>query len=116
MVSWFYYQRWKNRPDDKNADHLCDQNSKWKIFCQEIKKIRENELQRDDSWYNLTFDECVEQKLPECTFYEGNGYLLQKDFLFDFRSQMMFFCGNSLPCSHFNSERVLNIGKFNYMI
>ena len=65
----------------------------------------------------MSFDDCVaEKKMPECIFNEGNGHLLKKDFMFDFRSQMMFFCGNSLPCSHFNSERVLNIGKFNYMI
>ena len=60
----------------------------------------------------MTFDQCVnEKKMPECIFQEGNGYLLKKNFLFDYRSQMMFFCGNTIECSLFNSEIVLNKAK-----
>ena len=60
----------------------------------------------------MTFDQCVnERKMPECIFNEGNGYLLQKNFLFDYRSQMMFFCGNNIECSLFNSKKVLNLAK-----
>ena len=107
MVSWFYYQRWKNRPDDQNADHLCDQNSKWKMFCQKIQKLRQNDLAKSEDWYNLTFDDCVEQKILECNYDKGVTYLG------DSRSQMMFFCGNTVDCAKFNSKKVLNIAKQN---
>ena len=59
----------------------------------------------------MTFDECEEKKLPECTFLPGSGYLLEKDFKFDARSQMMFFCGNTPQCALFNSKKVLNRAK-----
>lgn len=110
MVSWFYYQRWKDRPDDEMPS-VCDKNSKWRQFCDEMLAIRQQDLAQNDQWFNMTFDQCIEQKLPECTFPTGNGYLLQKDFKMDFRSQMMFFCGNDLECSLFNSDKVLNKAK-----
>lgn len=110
MVSWFYYQRWKDRPDDEMPS-VCTKNSKWRQFCDEMLAIRQEDFKRDESWFNMTFDECIEKKLPECQFSTGNGYLLQKDFKMDFRSQMMFFCGNNLQCSLFNSQQVLNMAK-----
>ena len=117
MVSWFYYQRWKDRPDDQNPPHLCDKSPKWKRFCEDYYNLRQNDLKKSEKWYNLTFDECVSQKYPECTYNEGNGYLLEKNMLFDFRSQMMFFCGNTLECSHFNSRSVLGMtSNFNRSI
>jgi len=113
MVSWFYYQRWKDRPDDRNPVEVCAKNTKWTSFCGQMEAIRQRDLdQKNQEWDSMTFDQCVEEKkLPDCVFNEGSGYLLQKDFMFDFRSQMMFFCGNTMDCSLFNSPRVLNKAK-----
>lgn len=132
MVSWFYYQRWRDRPDDERPT-FCEKGPKFQKFCEEFYTIRcivntsnilkypsnsiiisyrQRDLNQSDDWYNLTFDDCVKaKKLPECVFQKGSGYLLQKDFLFDFRSQMMFFCGNTVECALFNSEEVLRRAK-----
>lgn len=110
MVSWFYYQRWKNRPDDENPQEICNKSATWKNFCKEMERLRSIQLEKDEKWYKMSFDQCVQdQLLPECIFNTGNGHLLQK--VDDFRSQMMFFCGNSVECSLFNSVKLLNKAK-----
>lgn len=111
MVSWFYYQRWRNRPDDDQPEEICNKNTKWKRFCQTMKMIRNQDYVKDEAWYNMTFDECVAKKHPECVYSEGSGFLLQHNMPFDFRSQMMFFCGNTPECALFNSKRVLSKAK-----
>ena len=111
VVSWYYYQRWKDRPDDQTPKELCDKNSDWKKLCDNYETSRQQDYQQSETWYNMTFDECVEKKLPECNFPSGSGYLLEKDFRFDSRSQMMFFCGNTPDCALFNSKKVLNKAK-----
>ena len=111
VVSWYYYQRWKDRPDDKTPAELCDKNSDWRNLCDTYELSRQEDYHQSEEWYNMTFDECAEKKLPECTFLPGNGYLLEKDFKFDARSQMMFFCGNTPECALFNSKKVLSRAK-----
>ncbi len=73
---------------------------------------RNDDLAKPDSFYNLTFDDCVmdSKKYKECNFVEGDGYLLDNP---DYRSQMMFFCGNGIDCARFNSKSVLEKAKAN---
>ena len=111
VVSWYYYQRWKDRPDDKTPAELCDKNSDWRNLCDSYQLSRQQDYTQSEEWFNMTFDECAEKKLAECTFSPGSGYLLEKNFKFDARSQMMFFCGNTPQCALFNSKKVLNRAK-----
>ena len=51
MVSWFYYQRWKDRPDDRNPVEVCAKNTKWTSFCGQMEAIRQRDLdQKNQEW------------------------------------------------------------------
>ena len=50
MVSWFYYQRWKDRPDDTNPVEICAKNTKWTRFCHQMEATRQRDSQQNQQW------------------------------------------------------------------
>lgn len=111
MVSWYYYLRWRNREDDVQPKEVCAKSAKWRAFCKMMEKTRNKELNKSQDWFDMDFNDCVKNKHPECVYNDGDGHLLQNKAEYDFRNQMMFFCGNKPECALFNSELVLNQAK-----
>lgn len=123
VLSWFYYVRWRNRPDDDNAED-CSASQEMKEFCKTFNLLRKNEQNKPLSWYEMDFESCVRMEQAECSFENGQGgwkdwdltydpftgneiYALTGPMYEDYRSQVMFFCGNDPDCIEFNSEKAL---------
>lgn len=127
VLSWFYYIRWKNRPDDDNAED-CATSQEMKEFCKTFNQLRGREQTKPFSWYEMDFESCVRMEEAECRFESGQGgwkdwdltydpytgneiYALTGPMYEDYRSQVMFFCGNEPDCIEFNSIRALKKAK-----
>jgi len=73
VSSWFYYVRWKNRPDEQLDENVCDKNPTWRDFCDKFMSLRQQELLQTDSWFDLDFDTCVLSNHSDCNFSPGQG-------------------------------------------
>ena len=72
VISWFYYARWRERPDDDNHED-CNTSEEMKVFCETFNILRQAELERPESWYGMDFESCVRMEQPECVFRSGQG-------------------------------------------
>lgn len=130
VVSWYYYQRWRNRPDEKQDPQICEKSFEWKRFCEQFALIRFHEILKPKTWFDMDFDTCVLSNQPECNFQQGQGgwkdwserkdpltgeisYVPSGAIFQDHRNQIVFFCGNNPDCISFNSKTALNIAKQN---
>ncbi|TRY69127.1 hypothetical protein TCAL_12203, partial [Tigriopus californicus] len=57
------------------------------------------------TWFNLTFNECLQNGLPECMFHLDGNYLREL--------QLTYFCGSALECSQVGNLRALQQAKSN---
>lgn len=57
------------------------------------------------TWFNLTFNECLRNGMIECMFHRDGNYLREL--------QLTYFCGSALECSQIGNFRALQQAKFN---
>jgi len=121
VVSWFYYQRWRDRPDEK-LPSVCNSTFVWRHFCDEMHLARKRELMEAEAESEANFDLCV--KSGECQFVQGEGGPQDwldlgdeaggkalKPIYPDYRSQISFFCGSTPDCLAFNSASACSRAK-----
>lgn len=89
LISAHYYNR---RPD----------------IIKKLKEIRPWAKEKDPKWTELDFNECVRNKLLECTFEYGNTFADSY-----WSRQMLYFCGTDKICESFNSKEALQKAKHN---
>ena len=127
VISWFYYVRWHDRPDEK-VPQFCNKTEALQRFCADL--YRNRDVEKRVYSRDVDFEQCFNRRMPECRYDRGHGgwkdwtvtadfvngediHWLKRDMYNDYRNQIVFFCGNHPDCIAFNTQIALNIAKRN---